>query len=420
MHSNGNENWNYTDNNYNNNSRAFVRVVSSLCYVIKMVKEFDIEYVSYEELYNAYIDCRKKKRRGRSAINFEIEWQANLYSLYCQLNSKTYKINPYIVFCVDKPVKREVFAADFSDRIVHHLIINRLNNALEKEFIDDSYSCREGKGTQYGVLRCKKQIEECTSNYTEEAWILKGDFKSFFMTIDLDLLYSKLEKFVYEKVYNEDDMKANYTCWLIHTVLFAHPENNCIKIQDNKKWKGLPLDKSLFNCPDGFGLPIGNLTSQIFANFYLSEFDHWMKDTLQIKFYGRYVDDFYIIHKDKDYLKRLIRLIKTHLEPLNVQLHPNKIYIQKVEKGITFVGTIIKPNRMYVSNRLKQNAFDKINSIKSIDDNWEHYMCVFNSYLGFMKEKATYKIRKKLCKQIEAKTNKKLLSINKFQKIFKA
>ena len=156
------------------------------------MRKFNPEYVSYEELYKAYLDCRKRKRSTYNAIEFEMDENYNLFKLYEALNGLIYKIGRSIAFCVDKPVKREVFAADFRDRIVHHLVINRLENMFEEEFINDSYSCRKGKGTDYGIKRCAEFIRDATENYTKEAHIIKCDLKSFFMTIDKQRLYDKL------------------------------------------------------------------------------------------------------------------------------------------------------------------------------------------------------------------------------------
>ena len=153
-----------------------------------MIKKFEYEYVQYEELYKAYIDCRKRKRTTHNALTFEVNENIELYKLWMDLNEMKYEIGKSIVFCVDKPVKREIFAANFRDRIVHHLVINRINDILEKEFIDDSYSCRKGKGTDYGVKKCYDYIKEATNNYSEECYIIKCDLKSFFMTINKKLL----------------------------------------------------------------------------------------------------------------------------------------------------------------------------------------------------------------------------------------
>lgn len=141
---------------------------------------FLFEYVSYEELYEAYVICRKRKRRTENALCFEIDDSVKLYNLLVELNNLTYKVGKSIAFVVDKPVKREVFAADFRDRIIHHLFVNRMNDIFEKEFIDDSYSCRVGKGTLYAIRRCYEHMKDCSDNFTKDCYIFKGDLKGFF------------------------------------------------------------------------------------------------------------------------------------------------------------------------------------------------------------------------------------------------
>lgn len=373
------------------------------------MKSDTIEYVSYEELYNAYLDCRKRKRRTANALAFEIDDTVKLNYLWKELNKSKYEIGRSIVFCVDKPVKREVFAADFRDRIIHHLLINRLMGYFEKEFIDDSYSCREGKGTDYGIRQCDKYIIEATNNYTVEKVIVKCDLKSFFMTIDKIALFNKLADFIrntYGKEHSETD--TEYTIELARLIVFNEPQNNCIRKQPMSAWDGLPKEKSLFHCDKYKGLPIGNLTSQIFANFFLSGFDHYVKEILGCKYYGRYVDDFFIIVDDTAEAKKIIDKCREYLSSLGVTLHPKKFYIQPTSKGVKFIGAVIKPKRKYISNRTKGNFYDMLkkqyNYISNLEekglepslDDIEYFVGSVNSYLGFMKHYNTYKLRRKM------------------------
>lgn len=363
---------------------------------------FEQEYVTYDELYEAYLDCRKRKRRTVNSALFEMNDEIELYKLWIDLNRKTYTVGRSIVFVVDYPVKREVFAADFRDRIVHHLVINRLMPYFEREFIDDAYSCREGKGTEYGVVRCKEQIEKCSENYTKETYILKCDLKSFFMSISKPKLFYMLLNFIKEKV-NFPERETNYILWLLNLIVFNRPQDNCVRKQSKAHWNGLPKNKSLFFCDPDKGLPIGNLTSQIFANFYLSWFDHWIREDMGFEYYGRYVDDFYIVCNDKEKLLKARSQIRKKLKENGVMLHPKKVYIQEVRKGIKFIGTVIKPNRLYIAKRTIGSAWEAMRKIKRqlelSPGNKEviaHAICVMNSYLGFMLHKDTYKVRKKL------------------------
>lgn len=365
------------------------------------------EHVPYEELFKAYKDCRKRKRGTFNSLEFEIDENLNLYNLWYDLNTKKYEVGKSIVFCVEKPVKREVFAANFRDRIVHHLVINQINDILEDEFIDDSYSCRLGRGTDYGIKKCYEYIKEASSNFTKDCYVVKCDLKSFFMTINKKVLFDKLCAFLKNK-YKVGKISIDYLYYLLEKIIFNEPNKNCIMKQKWENWKDLPKEKSLFFCDDGYGLPIGNLTSQIFANFYLSEFDHFIKDELHMKYYGRYVDDFFLICDSTSEINEVISKIKMKLSDIGVKLHPKKLYIQHYSKGVKFIGAVIKPNRIYISNRTKGNFFwslkryyeyikklQKNNLCPTIND-IDHFVSSVNSYLGFLKHYKTFNIRKKI------------------------
>ena len=254
-------------------------------FFIKMFYRFKVEYVSYEELYAAYLDCRKRKRNTVNASEFEIDLNKNLYKLWRELNSGTYEIGVSIVFLVDRPVVREVYAACFRDRIVHHLIINRINDTIEKHFIFDTYSCRVGKGTLVGVKRCYEQIKKCSKNYTENAYVLKCDLKSFFMTISKPMLYKLLITFLRENYECSEDERY-FNEYILKKIIYHCPQQNCIRKPSRAKPSDLPKGKSLTDCPSDKGLPIGNLSSQIFANFFMSYFDHYVKGFLVLNFMG--------------------------------------------------------------------------------------------------------------------------------------
>lgn len=177
-------------------------------------------------------------------------------------------------------------------------------------------------------------------------------------------------------------------------------KKNCVFKSKQSEWDDLPKDKSLFNCDDFHGLPIGNLSSQIFANFYLSDFDKIMEKRFN-GFYGRYVDDFYIIHNNRQEILDIIPKIKTYLfNKFEVRLHSKKIYIQHYKKGVKFIGSIILPNRTYVSNRTVGNFYNKLQKAKieilNGEFNPEHYLKSFNSFLGFMIPHKSFNIRKKI------------------------
>lgn len=357
--------------------------------------------LSYECLIKAYHDCRKNKRKSKSAMEFEMNMSYNLYTLYSDLVNDRYEIGKSNVFIVTVPVKREVFAADFRDRIVHHLVINRILPTLEKKcFIDDSYACRVGKGTLYGIKRLKEKMEKASKELKGEIYIAKFDLQGFFMSINKNILFTRLDKFIKENVIWENNSEYEFYRDIIKKIIYNCPQKNCIKKSSDSSWDDLPKDKSLFNCDDFHGLPIGNLSSQIFANFYLSSFDNLMTKRFN-GYYGRYVDDFYIIHNNKEELLKIIPKLREYLfDKYEVRLHKKKIYIQYLKKGTKFTGSIVFPNRTYVSNHTTSNLYKRIDRAKHDvtkgNFNINYYLNSINSYLGFMKPHNSFNIRKKI------------------------
>lgn len=350
---------------------------------------------SYGEVFEAYEDCIKNKRNTSNAREFEIDYIEKVTRLCDDINDGTYEIGKSIAFVVTFPVYREVFAADFRDRIVHHLVIKELMPYFEKYFIKESFSCMEGKSVLYGVKTMFEYIKECTENYTKDAWILKMDIKSFFMSINKQLLADMIDDFIVE--YYENDRKKEKLRELCKQIVLHHPELNCEKRGDKSLWAKLDPNKSLFNVGYERGLPIGNLTSQIFANFFLTKLDRFIKETLGFKYYGRYVDDFMIVSTDKEKLKNSVdKIIEFAQRELKLTIHPNKRYFQHYTKGVQFIGSVIKPNRIYVLNRTKGSLYYKLRNLFNNPDEkrLDKLIMTVNSYIGYMKHYNTYNIRK--------------------------
>ena len=223
--------------------------------------KFEREYVTIDEVYDAYYDCCKHKGSTPGCIEYQMNYIANNYQLYIDLNSMKYEISKSKAFCVTRPKLREVFCADFRDRIIHHLLAIKFTYILEDEMTDKAYACRAGKGTDYGIADVKKQIKRVSNNYTKEAWVLKCDLQGFFMSINRSLLYRLLEKVIREK-YHGDDIE--WWLWLWKKVVLHDPTKNCVRVGDLSLWDKLPANKSLFTCGEGIGLPIGNLPSPLY------------------------------------------------------------------------------------------------------------------------------------------------------------
>jgi len=368
------------------------------------------------DVFRAYYDARKHKRNTLNQLNFEMDLEHNLVELAHQIRDRTYSVSPSVCFMVTKPVNREIFAADFRDRVVHHLLINYIGEIVERSLITDCYACRKGYGTSYGVQRIKHHIHSCTGNYTRRAYVLKMDIQGYFMSIDRELLFRKMEalllKYANRKspkgIKWKEALNLERISYLLKVVVFNDPTAGCRVKGNRKEWEGLPLSKSLFHSPPGCGLPIGNLTSQVFSNVYLSDFDHYVKRTLRMEHYGRYVDDFYVIHRDKEVLKQLPLLIAHYLwEELKLTLHPKKIVLQDVIRGIGFLGVYIKPYREHLVRKSQKSICRSVYQLehairkkkKLNKKEKERIRASMNSYLGYLTQYNTYKLRKRLVEQ---------------------
>ena len=353
-----------------------------------------------EDIFKAYFNARKNKRNKKDQLEFEQNFESNLIEVYKQILKREFYPQCYIVFVNKKPVVREVFAPSFRDRVVHHLLYNYLSEIFETDFINDSYSCRVNKGTLYGIYRLKDMIESCSKGYTQDCYILKLDISSYFYNINKNILYNMIDKKIKLSFSKDKYELVNY---LLKVILFDDVTSKAIKIGNPLDWKLLPKGKSLFSIPKEKGLPIGNLTSQLFSNIYMDSFDHFIKDDLSIKYYGRYVDDFVIVHQDKYFLKKLIQTSNNYLKHnLELNIHPKKIYLQHYRKGVLFLGAFVKPYRVYSGSRLKTNFLKSIYKINNIfkkqgssitKEQLMEIRTILNSYLGLLSKFNTYKLR---------------------------
>ena len=360
--------------------------------------------VTTEGMLEAYYDCRRSKRRTASAIVYEMNYESNLIALRDRINTRTYQPGKSICFVVTRPRYREVFAASFEDRIVHHYIALRLEPLFELVFSPRTFNCRKGKGQLYGVKMLEADIKEASNNYTTDCYIMKLDLQGFFMSIDKALLARMIDNFIVKYYQGSDIDDLRYLC---QVVVLHCPEKNCERHSPREMWGHLPANKSLFTNGEGKGVAIGNLFAQLFANFLLNELD-WYIEELGIKYHGRYVDDFYCIHKDKQALLSAVPKIRAKLAELGLSLNPKKFYFQHYTKGVEFTGAVVKPYRTYCCNRVLTNfiaAVRKLNRSKNIDD-VTHAVCSINSYLGLLRQSNEYAQRLKILKMIEPRAYK--------------
>jgi retron-type reverse transcriptase len=355
-----------------------------------------------EDLFSAYYKARKNKRHKKDQLAFEENFESSLMLLHKQITQRTFKPEHYIAFVSKTPVIREVFAPSFRDRVVHHLLYSYLSEIFESDFINDSYSCRVGKGTLYGVRRVQDMIYNCSHGYTTNCYVLKLDISGYFYSINKQILYEMCTKRM-QRFFNK--RKYDLVNYLLKRILFHDVTHNAVRVGNIANWKLLPPSRSLFHCAKHKGLPIGNLTSQLFSNIYMNGFDHFIQRDLNIKHYGRYVDDFIVVHKDKAFLSKLIETSANYLKHhLGLTLHPNKIYLQHYSKGVAFLGGYIKPYRIYIGKRVKTNfkAFIReIHRLFTYHCNTMHYKqllnirATLNSYLGMLDKFNTFDLRKR-------------------------
>ena len=369
-------------------------------------------YYTFGNLYKAYLDCKKRKSNTLNHIKFWENLEENLLDLEEKLQNRTYKPGRSIAFVVQKPKLREVFAADFRDRVVHHLLCNYLSPIFERTFIYDSWACRKGKGTHGAMLRLREFARKLSrerdgewhqrnivrgllpENYrtnssqparvgfeqyrsrsqatrTQQSFYLKMDIKSFFMSIDQRILYNLIAKRI----------KKQEILWLVRVIIFHDCARDIPpKIQSQPcLFDKLPVGKSLFKTKKGKGLPIGNLTSQFFANVYLGELDQFIKHKLKLQFtrhlrggrrdssevkeasvncitsnyYLRYVDDFVLLGNSitelKYYRDEITRFVA---DKLFLTVHPKKQIIKTISSGIDFVGYIVRSDYVLIRRRV--------------------------------------------------------------------
>lgn len=357
-----------------------------------------------EKLYAAYKKSIKRKRSQLSAIEFSYSVENNLFQLLYALQNRTYTHNRFKCFVVTKPVIREVFCSQFKDRVVQHLLLTEIEPLFEPAFIYDSYACRKNKGTHLAIKRVQQAIQSSEDRYKKAALYLQIDISGFFMSIDKSKLYAITKKHLLDnyKKYGKSDEWLSEIVWLTEQIIFADPIKHHIKTGDLNLFKTVPPRKSLFaNTQEGKGLPIGNLSSQFFANVYLNELDQFAKRTLKCSYYFRYVDDMVILHYDKNYLCELQEQINAFLqERLFIQLNKNKTHLQLCEKGIDFLGYIIRKKyilvRKRVVNNLKQklwyyqrNKFSDLYALKNMNH-------TIRSYYGHFKHANSYRLVKSI------------------------
>jgi hypothetical protein len=328
--------------------------------------------VSFEELVAAYFDCRRTKRNSKNALGFEQRLERNLDRLYGELIDGSYRPGRSICFVVTRPKPREVWAADFRDRVVHHLLYNRIAARFENAFIADTFACIEDRGTLRGAERLESKVRSITQNWSRPAYYLKLDLANFFVSIDKMVLFELLAEKIPEPFWRE----------LAALILFHDPRADFEFRGDPKLMERVPPHKRLMEQPAHLGLPIGNLSSQFFANVYLNVLDQHVKHQLRCRHYVRYVDDFVLLHESAQWLNAARDDIAAFLPArLGARLNDRKTILQPIERGIDFVGHVIKPWHRSTRRRTYHEALRRVAQAPTAD---VHVLA--NSYFGLLRQ----------------------------------
>ena len=325
---------------------------------------------TFTELTEAYFDCRRTKRNSASALTFEANLERNLRRLYDELADGSYTPGRSICFVITRPKPREVWAADFRDRIVHHLLYNHIAPRFERAFIADSCACIRGRGTLYAAQRLKAKIRSVTQNWSRPAFYLKCDLANFFVSIDKQVLRELLLAKIPEPFWRS----------LTELVLMHDPRTDFEFRGDRNILARVPRHKRLMEQTANRGLPIGNLSSQFFANVYLDMLDQRAKHHIGARHYIRYVDDFLFLHESADWLNAALSDVEAFLPArLGVRLNPTKTILQPVSRGVDFVGHVIKPWTRSTRRRTVSEAMRRVANVDEGD-----FLPLANSYFGLL------------------------------------
>lgn len=325
-----------------------------------------------ETLFEAWKEFRKGKGSKPDVVLFESGLEQNIFQLSRDLRSKRYSHSGYAGFYISDPKLRHIHKAAVRDRVLHHAITSVLDPIFEPTFISNSFSCRIGKGSHKGVEVVRGMLRKESQNNTKTCYALKCDIRKFFDSIDHNILLSILKRRI----------KDADTIWLLENLVesYSGTQSNLFKRK---------------------GVPIGNLTSQLFANVYMNEFDQFMKHTLRVRYYARYTDDFVIISRDREYLEKLIPLMDNFLrDVLEVGLHPDKVEMLTYAKGVDFLGYVIFPThtlmRKRTKKRIERRFEEKIQNYRKGKMDKEKINATLYSYLGVLSHANAYKLSMRL------------------------
>ncbi len=341
---------------------------------MKSYKRLYPDIYAFPQLLKAAEKARKGKRQKDYVARFHFQLEEELLRLESELRNYTYTPGPYKEFFIVEPKVRLISAAPYRDRVVHHALIQTIEPLFERTFIPDTYACRVGKGTHRAVDRF---TQFCRRN----TYVLKCDIRKYFPSIDHDILYAILSKKIADPG----------TRWLLKTILdHSNPQEPVVHY--------FPPDDDLFApFQRRRGIPIGNLTSQFFANVYLNGFDHFVKETLRCKYYLRYCDDFVILDNRAARLREIRREIEAYLASLRLIMHPNKCRISRVEQGTDFLGYRVFPTYRRLRTANVRRFIRKLRHFQDLyrrrEMTWEEIGQTVYSWIAHASHADTWRLR---------------------------
>lgn len=309
------------------------------------------DVISLKNLLAAWREFRKGKRKKPDVTAFELNLEDNIFQLHSELVSGVWKPESYAFFRVNDPKPRIIHKASVRDRVLYQAVYRKLCQAFDPSFIYDSYSSRLKKGTHAGVKRFTAFAQKVSVNHRKASFVLKCDIRKFFDSVDHEILLKLINRKVSDK----------NLIILIRQIIYS------------------------FEILSGKGLPLGNVTSQLFANIYLNELDQFVKHKLEARYYIRYCDDFVILHQSNKVLLEWVEEIKKFCQEfLLLDLHERKTIIRKIHWGTDFLGYVVLPHRVVLRTRTKKRMLKMIN-----DKN-------LSSYLGILSHCKGWKLGQKL------------------------
>jgi RNA-directed DNA polymerase len=339
------------------------------------------EIITFENILLAAKKAARNKRFRPNVLEFNYNLENEIIILQKELTSQTYQPSEYTVFKIIDPKPRQISAAPFRDRVVHHTLCNIIIPIFERSFITDSYANRKGFGTH-------KALKRFTEFTRSSRYILQCDISKYFPTIDHEILKQIIRK----------KIKCPDTLWLIDTII---DRSNLQESFDHY----FPNDDSLTLVPRRKGLPLGNLTSQFFANIYLNEFDRFVKEKLKIKKYLRYVDDFTLFANDKATLGSAHQEIQKYLADLRLLLHPHKTQIFATKLGANFVGFRILPSETRVLSKNIRRGRKRIRCLcKDVNEgkyNLTYLLNSFQAWRGHLQHADTWQLQQQLFGELD-------------------